>query len=104
MTFLVLFFFLASVDNFDTCWFVKLTNGNSDYGISVHQKLATNGLVPQLYSFKHLGKGAPVMGYLPPPSPQGSNRWLGNVYKFARNLRVPLVQRVKSNHVLLEVG
>ena len=94
MTFLVLFFFLASVDNFDTCWFVKLTN--SDYGISVHQKLATNGLVPQLYSFKHL-KGAPVMEYLPPPSPQKAQTggWV-TLYKFARNLRVPLVQRVRD--------
>ena len=72
------FLFLASVGNSDTLWFVKLTN--SEYGITVHQTLAANGLAPQLYGFKHL-KGAPaayVMEYLTITS----NRWLGDLVQF----------------------
>jgi hypothetical protein len=114
--------FLASVDDSDTRWFIKLTN--SDCGITVHQKLATNGLAPQLYGFKHL-KGAPtayVMEYLPPPSPQ-TGGWV-TLYNFARNLarrdkdaiwraldRILTVLEsdrlvhgdLRSNHVMLEV-
>ena len=86
--------FLASVDNSDTLWFVKLTN--SEYGITVHQKLAANGLAPQLYGFKHL-KGAPaayVIEYLTPPSPQ-TGGWM-TLYNFACNLRGPLARRDKD--------
>jgi len=75
MAYLILF--LASTDNSDDLRLVKLIT--SEYGITVHQKSATNDLAPQVYGSKCL-EGAPtayIMEYLTPPSPQLVLREIG---------------------------